>query len=45
MASDLTKRNIEKMKPEPGKAQLDVYDSAEPGLVLRIGKKRKTWLF
>ena len=45
MASDLTKRNIDKMKPEPGKAQLDVYDSTEPGLVLRIGKKRKTWLF
>ena len=45
MASDLTKRNIDKMKPEPGKAQLDVYDSAEPGLVLRIGKKRKTWRF
>ncbi len=45
MASDLTKRNIDKMKPEPGKAQLDVYDPTEPGLVLRIGKKRKTWLF
>lgn len=28
-----------------GKAQLDVYDSVEHGLVLRIGKKRKTWLF
>jgi len=45
MASDLTKRNIDKMKPEPGKAQLDVYDSVCRGLVLRIGKKRKTWLF
>lgn len=45
MASDLTKRNIDKMRPEPGRAQLDVYDSVERGLVLRIGKKRKTWVF
>src|ERR1700693_3484072 len=45
MASDLTKRNIDKMRLPAGKAQLDVYDSVCRGLVLRIGKKRKTWFF
>ena len=45
MASDLTKRNIDKMRLKPGEAQRDVYDSVCHGLVLRIGKKRKTWFF
>lgn len=45
MASDLTKRNIDKMRLRPGEAQRDVYDSVCHGLVLRIGKKRKTWFF
>ena len=41
----MTKRNIDKMRLRPGEAQRDVYDLVCRGLVLRIGKKRKTWIF
>jgi len=45
MASDLTKRTIGTMRPPTDRAQMDVYDSVCRGLVLRIGKKRRTWLY
>jgi hypothetical protein len=41
----LTKRTIAALKPPVGQAQLDIYDSVCHGLVLRVGKKRKTWLY
>ena len=44
MASDLTKRNIDRMKPEPDKASLTFMIQLNRGR-LRIGKKRKTWMF
>lgn len=41
----LTKRVIDALRLPAGKAQLDVYDSSYRGLVLRVGKKRKTWIY
>lgn len=43
--AQLTKRSISAFRPSEGQAQRDVYDSVCRGLVLRIGKKRKTWLY
>ena len=40
-----TKTTLDKLAPPAGKPYLEVYDTASPGLSLRIGLKTKTYYF
>ena len=43
MRTRLTEKAVEKITLPPGKEREEVHDDYLPGLVLRVGRNRKSW--
>jgi len=43
MKQELTDRWVGRVVVPPGKVNVDVYDTVVPGLVLRVGRRTKSW--